>query len=270
MWPLRGLNHFRNGARTRLSRLSVVGPTAFVYMLGFVANGWAGSVSAQEQSTATLHGVVLESPGDRPVAEVRVSLSPTGMSVTTTAAGRFSLERIPFGRYELRFERLGYVTRVDSMSVGPGRPMDITVRLSTNPVPLEPIEAVARSASLERAGFYERRALGANGTFFTRADIERFAPVVLSDLVRRAPVTMIQYGGPGRTELFFRRQVGMSSMGCKPALFLDGFLIREDGDFERVTPSEVEAVELYVGANVPLEFKLNSCGSVLIWTRRGE
>jgi hypothetical protein len=232
----------------------------------------------QAQERAVFHGQVRDNANERAIAEVRVSLSPGGLAATTNASGRFTLDRIPYGRYEIRFERIGYVTRVDSMSVGPGPPVDITVRLAADAIPLDPIEVVARSKSLERVGFYDRLRFGPHGHVFTQADIERLAPTQLSDLLRRDPAVAILTGGPGRNTVLFNRSVSMVGglPGCEPAVFLDGILIQDQPggsprllDFNRVTPYEVEAVELYIGPITPMQYTRTSCGSILIWTKRG-
>lgn len=233
--------------------------------------------AGQEQGTATLYGQVLETPGERPIAGARIMLVPGDLSTTTGASGRFVLRGIPYGRFVIRFESVGYETRVDTMRVGPGDPVDITVHLATQPVPLEPIEVVVRSASLDRAGFYERRDLGPQGTFFTARDIERFSATQLSDVMRRAPGALLIHGEPGRTMLRFNRQVGSSSPipGCEPAVFVDGMLIQDQleeprlQDFNRVPPNAVAAMEVYVGSNTPLEYRKTACGAVVIWTKRG-
>jgi hypothetical protein len=33
---------------------------------------------------------------------------------------------------------------------------------------------------------------------------------------------------------------------------------------------DLEAVEVYHGVNVPVQFGSNSCGAIVVWTRRGE
>jgi len=80
---------------------------------------------AQKPGRAVFYGVVRESSTERPIDDVRVSLSPGAIAATTNANGRFTLDKIPYGRYEIRFERVGYTTRIDTMTVGPGRPVDL-------------------------------------------------------------------------------------------------------------------------------------------------
>jgi hypothetical protein len=239
--------------------------------------GGVAAVAAQEPESATLYGQVVENPGARPIANAHLSLTPDGPATTTGANGRFVLRGIRYGRYVIRFEAAGHVTRVDTMMVGAGQPADITVRLATEPLPLEPIEVTVRSPALDRAGFYERRDLGEQGTFFTERDIERYSAMDLSDVMRRAPGAVVISEGPGRTLLRFNRTVGAGNPipGCEPAVFLDGMLIQDQLveprllDFNRVPPSAVSAMEVYVGSNTPLQYRKTSCGAVVIWTKRG-
>jgi len=240
----------------------------------------AGSgVAAQSQTTARIYGVVLDQATGKPIEDVHVSLMPGGLEDVTSSAGRFTLRDIPFGRHTIRFERLGYVTRVDTLQAGPGRPLDIVLRLATQAIPLDPIEVTVRSGELERIGFYERRDFEINGKYFTAEDIDRLKPLALTDLMHRVPSALVIHAGPGRTLLRFNRQTGLNLggqlPGCEPAVFVDGTLVQDQLrgprllDFNRVPPPAVAGIEVYIGVNTPLEYRRNPCGSVLIWTKRG-
>jgi len=256
-----------------MSIASLLTSGAMLCVLGATVAG------AQERTTARIYGVVLDQSTGKPIEDVHVSLSPGGVEDVTSSAGRFTLRGIPFGRHTLRFERLGYVTRVDTVQAGPGLPMDIVLRLATSAIPLAPIEVTVRSGALERVGFYERRDFELNGKYFTAEDIERLTPQTLTDLMYRVPSALVIHAGPGRTVLRFNRQVGMNVAsrlpGCEPDVFLDGVLIQDQLseprllDFNRVAPTAVAGIEVYIGVNTPLEYKRNTCGSVLIWTKRG-
>ena len=56
--------------------------------------------------------------------------------------------------------------------------------------------------------------------------------------------------------------------GCLPAVFIDGVNTAANlgVDFS-LSPEQVEAVEVYRGSEVPPQYSLNTCGSILIWTR---
>jgi len=57
---------------------------------------------------------------------------------------------------------------------------------------------------------------------------------------------------------------------CRPGIWLDGVpLGGADSVDQLMSPLDVEAVEVYHGFELPVEFGVNSCGGILIWTRRG-
>jgi len=239
--------------------------------------GTVAPVSGQKQTTASIFGSVLDQESGKPIAEVHISVD--SISTTSSAAGRFALRSLPVGVHVIRFERLGYLTRTDTVRVGPGLPLDVAVKLATSPIPLDPIDVVVRSGVLQREGFFDRRDFELNGTFFTEVDIQRLAPVALTDVMQRVQSALVIHGGPGRMLVRFNRQVGMGGgrlPGCEPAVFLDGVLIQDQLseprllNFNRVDPSAVAGIEVYVGVNTPLQYRRTPCGSVLIWTKRGE
>lgn len=70
----------------------------------------------------------------------------------------------------------------------------------------------------------------------------------------------------------------MSLPGCQPSLYIDGRPHADrtsNGqriveDFNLLSPEVIESIEVYVGASAPIEFRnTDSCGAILLWTRRG-
>jgi TPR repeat protein len=183
--------------------------------------------------------------------------------------GRFLLEGVAPGLAEVRFERLGYEPRTQLIVVQPGRTLDVLVAMSTEPIPLDPIQVVAvRSDYLERSGFYER-SLRTWGAQFGPAEIESLLPEQLSDLVRRVNGIVLEggrgVGAPVRV-MSFRRE------NCQLDIYVDGVRRLSDYNLNEIPPQQVEAVEVYQGLDVPIEFQRVSqtgCGVVLIWTKRG-
>ena len=238
--------------------------------------GLAGGAVAQQPQPARIYGLVLEHGRGRAIAEVTVTLQPAGLSAMTDAGGRFVLRDIPPGRYEMRLERIGYVTRVDTAYIGEGKPVNVTIEMATQPVALEPIEVEVRSSDLEIAGVYDRRESIRTAHFFTAAQIERLSAPQMTDLFYRVPSTKVLDGGPGRRVIRFNR-ASLAGPVCEPALFIDGMLVTDSLsdvggrvlDFNRVPPEQIAALEVYVGALTPLEYRKNDCGSILVWTKRG-
>jgi hypothetical protein len=176
----------------------------------------------------------------------------------------------------MRLERIGYVTRVDTAFIGEGKPINVTIELATAPIALDPIAVEVRSSDLEIAGVYDRMESLRAANLFTAKQIERLQPVQLTDLFARVPSAKVLDTGPGRRVIRFNR-ASFDGPVCEPALFIDGAMVRDNMtdaggvvlDFNRVPPEQVAAIEVYVGALAPLEYRQNNCGSILVWTRRG-
>jgi TonB-linked SusC/RagA family outer membrane protein len=62
-------------------------------------------------------GIVTESESGQPIADVNVSVTGTSIGGHTDAEGRFTIASLAPGRYQLRFARLGFAARSDSVVV---------------------------------------------------------------------------------------------------------------------------------------------------------
>jgi hypothetical protein len=122
------------------------------------------------------------------------------------------------------------------------------------------------------SGFAERRRLGF-GHFFTRADIARRHPIVLSDLFRgsAAGIQVVPTDSRFGHKLILRG--GSTSLiaggGCNPTIYLDGVTLNDStGDVDWFAdPQDVAGVEVYAGpSQTPPQFPGHGCGSVVIWT----
>jgi hypothetical protein len=151
------------------------------------------------------------------------------------------------------------------MIVHPGRTVEVEASISTQPIALDPIEVVAvRSPFLEQAGFYDRaERMAAWGSQFGYRDIEAMNPMFTTDILRRATGISVQGG-----QALSNRLSGSGGQGCVLGVYLDG--VRMDGlDMDAIPPDFIEAVEVYQGLGMPIEYMGNECGVVLVWTRRG-
>jgi len=236
--------------------------------------------------TVTIHGRVVDHGTGRAIEGASIRVTGNDRILSTDAAGRFLLADLDTGAVRLTTSMIGYGERDDTLQFRRPAIVDLEIRLSAKPVELPAIVAVARSPRLIDAGFFERRNEGYNGYFFTREDIERSQPREMTDLIQRIPGTLIRYGEPGRRIIHFRRWPGdvrratdrNADYGCVPDLYLDGMRMRDRivddaytprlDDYNVVPPPAIEAIEVYIGANSPMQYK-HPCGVVLVWTRRG-
>lgn len=221
-------------------------------------------------STATIRGQVMEHETGRPLRSAAVSLAsgPEGTrgigTRITGENGEFLFQEASAGLYRLSVTLLGYQDLRDTLRVDPGAEIQLVLPLSVSPVSLEPIVVVGRRRPPgPMAGFESRRrALG--GTFFTRDDIERRNPHQFTDLLRLVPGARVVPVSPFGHGVLFRGR-------CIPGVWVDGVHVLNTMDLDSfIRPEDLEAVEVYTGAHLPVEFGPSPCGAIVVWTRRGE
>ena len=254
----------RSGYETARGELPVPWESEFLILMYRTA-------LTDELSLGRIFGQVLVDGGEKGLGDVEITvLGETPVGTVSNRQGRFSLAGLEPGPVEVRFRRLGYTPRTVDVVVTPGRTVEIYAPMSEEPIELEPIEVTIGSGYLERSGFY-RRARSARGERFTRRDVELLDPVVVSDLLWRAPSVSVQ-NVAGRAQVFSRRpSVGGS---CRLQPYLDGVPM-VDWDLDLVRPDDLAALEVYQGVGTPVEYRQPvdpggtlACGVVLIWTRR--
>ena len=217
--------------------------------------------------TASISGLVLDQETNDPVMGVEMSVDGTSVLSITNEQGEFHFEEVLSGSLILRSSRLGYQERMDSLSVPEGALIDVTVRLSTEPVELDELVVEVRSRLLEQRGFYERQRTGYGGVFIDRETIEDRNPNVLTDLFRTMSGLRVVYGGLFGPKVFVNQNITFSDggLGCEPGLMLDG--VRSTmRSYDFIDPVEVEGLEVYAGGGAPGGFS-DPCGTIAIWTR---
>jgi len=222
-------------------------------------------------------GRITDEDGTGAISDVDVNIvNRLGRRSVSNQQGRFQIDGITPGLAEIRFQRLGYETRTETIIVQPGLTVDVTLPMSTDPIPLEPLRVVAvRSPYLERTGFYDR-SITSFGTQLGPADLERLKPLAITDLFFYVPSVEVE-GGRGQVgavgRVVSRRRYGATEAACGMDLYLDGVRMGPDWNINEVQPGSLEAMEVYSGLNVPTQFQRRSsesgCGIVLLWTKRG-
>ncbi len=266
-------------------------------------------------NSQVLQGRLLDLSTNEPIGGGVVTLIPQRgdrtVSVVTDEEGMYELLAPRPGHYFIEARRLGYQVWIDGpIELSHGDVWQSEFHLSPLPVQLDPVEVTApmveTEAFLRRVGFYDRRNADF-GHFITRSDIDRRAPVRMSDLLSSIPgVRLIRgTGGLARSSISFRGSLLSLGGACHPRVFIDGLLVirgdarirgvdvhgvREQATEVRgsadpaqrpeialddvVMPRDVQGVEVYRRASeVPVRFGGTStatqCGVIVIWTRRG-
>ena len=204
-------------------------------------------------------GRVVQQGSNRGIDGVEITIIPTNQTATTDSRGRFEIRDISAGAIGMEMRRIGYQPRTDTLLSFPGTTLEVEIAMSEQAIQLDPITVTARPVFLEASGFF-RRANQGSGSQFTRAEIQRIAPIFLSRLFTRVPGVRADRGRMGDVVITSNR-----GGGCELEIWLDG--MRMPGFSIDTYPVDwVEAVEVFHGVGVPSEF-FSRCGVVLIWTR---
>ena len=104
------------------------------------------------------------------------------------------------------------------------------------------------------------------------AEIEKWQPQVMTDLLRRIPGVQILPGKRSGEDVYMRGgQAILGSGMCRPDIRVDGSLVVNDENFpinNIVSMDQIRALEVYAHATlVPVEYQtLTGCGVIVIWT----
>jgi TonB family protein len=224
---------------------------------------------------------VVDSTG-LPVAGAELTVPGSSLRAVTDLAGTFRITTRTVGMISARVGRLGYRSTSVLLPAAMGEPAALTLTL----VPDVPLGVVVSRASA-RSGVREgmaitdgripglayRRAI-AGGHVFTRADLERRNPSLLSDVLRSIPGMNVRTVPDLPTANGRSRNRIPAPPRCTASIWIDG--VRSPAaevDIDNIPPHTLEAVEVYSGnASVPSEFRdtesRSACGAVLLWSRR--
>lgn len=178
---------------------------------------------------------------------------------------------MPPGSYELRVEHIGYAPIVDTVHLAAGRPLQITIPVATEPIPMEGIEVTARSSAwiTRRTELFNRMSQGV-GHFITRRKIEGRGQPPISSLLRSVPGIRIERLVVAGRKIYYPVIRGSGV----PALYVDGArvaLIPGLGHgIDDFLSSHVNVIEVQSGpATIPIGTpgSCGGCGVIHIWTR---
>lgn len=112
-------------------------------------------------------GKVLDRETLAPLEGAHVQVAGEGVEGMSDAEGDFGFTGLPPGRHVLITRNLGYEERTDTLTVFSREALGVEVRLSTEPIPLEPLVVVGRSRGRETPW-----SVGTRQDDMTRSEIE--------------------------------------------------------------------------------------------------
>jgi len=267
-----------------------VRPSAVLVLLAALP---ALAMAQREEARAAIDGRVV-GPDSVPLAGVDVVIVGSRFHALTDRDGRFRLNAIHPGRYELLFRRLGYEQRTRFVTLRPGEVNDMRVEMRRLPEHLEAVTiAGKRHDVLPRyQGLYRRAAVGF-GTYIFGDDFARRMPLDVFTMLEGIPGVTVRSqdrntpleiarcreigrmpspAGIGSVPVSTARTIGTAQNATKIQVYIDGQLATSVGSiFDALTsvhPNSVYAIEVYRGvAQIPAEFLADACAVIAIWTR---
>jgi hypothetical protein len=246
---------------------------------GLGVPGFAEGAQAQQQRPSIdVIGTVSDAASDHPLPGILVRMVPQPLldeegrpveeertrstrETVTDPAGRFHFPGVIPGRYRLEVGALGYSSITQDVGILGASPFEIRVGLVPEALELAPVVVTSiRSPRLTSSGFYDRRTRGI-GNFMDRYQMEDRPVLRTSDLFNFFPGVQLRPARIGSGSILTIRG------GCRPDLVIDGMNLGPNVLIDDiVTPSDVEAIEVYRGGTSPIEYSRSNCGSVLLWT----
>lgn len=255
----------------------------------------------------SVRGVLVASPGGGPVPGALMVLAD-GLGHTvdrgeSDAEGRFELRAAAPGEFWVRAERAGYAAPAPArVTLAAGAPLELrlevapaggapaartavrrtpadTVPGDTAAVRLEGITVTAEAAThvLELNGFYVRkRAAGGGGALLDAQAIAALRRGRVVDVITGLRGVSGYPVGAGSFTLPSARAYTTRRFGvrCTLPVYLDGIIV-PGGELDRLKPDQLAGVEVYVGAETPIQFQPRqtfgrTCGAVVVWTKAGQ
>ncbi len=222
-----------------------------------------GPMLLDGQQTAGLLGTLRDRASQQPIPNAAITIVGKPVLLRTDTTGRFSLDHLTPGLYVVQARALGYTPGSRIVELGAQETLAVLIELEVAPFTLPDVTVEGRRVQAGLEGF-ERRRLRREGVFLTEDDIIRSNAARLSDVLRMTPGVRLICRAAGC-------RVRMSRGECQPDYVVDGSPANNSTSPEMPVIGLI-AVEIYrTVTETPLEFLRtdNTCGTIVIWTRKG-
>lgn len=240
----------------------------------------AAPVAAQTpKPVSTVIGTVTD--GHRPLAEATVELFGTKLTRVTGPDGGFRFDSLKPGPHWFKVRRIGFAPITFATTLRADQTRALQVPLEATPYQLSDLE-VQGGMTKWRYNEFQWRKAGAWGKFYTRDDIAEIRPYDLIALVQRGLPRLSRYqleavnwdptsfhnGGAAFAASW--QQDDPWYRPCAPAISFNGATPWPGRSLSDFQLEQVEAVEVYGGRHVPIEFgpgRRGGCGLVVVWLK---
>lgn len=242
---------------------------------------------ADAQSTGRITGQVMTASGERPVSDAQVLVVGTDRGGITNGEGRYRIDNVPSGTYELRTRKIGYSIQISRATVPVGGEVVVNTALRLASTELNAIVVTGTP------GAALKRTLGNAVAQLDVADItSKTSVTTVTDVLQgRTPGVMISVGSgsPGTSSDITIRGYG-SFTNNRPVIYIDGLRMdTEDlGGFtpsgsgvsnatgqrtsalDLINPQDIESLEVIKGPAAAALYGADAAGGVIqILTKKG-
>ncbi|HEX8393874.1 MAG TPA: TonB-dependent receptor [Longimicrobium sp.] len=241
--------------------VSRAGLAARLLLRAFAFLALLAGLPLHAQSGGRITGQVVSAANGSPVADAQVSVVGTRLTGRTGPDGRYTINGVPAGQYQVRAGQMGFASTAVSVTVAEGATAQADFRLGTQTLMLDTLVAVGYTT--------QRRTTVSDAVAEVRAeDIQDRQVATLEEALRgRVAGVVIQSSGqPGReSQVNIRGQNFLS--GSSPLYVVDGMYTRQNPN---LNPRDIESVQVLKDASAAAQYGAQSAnGVILITTRRG-
>ena len=237
-----------------------------VSLVAIASSGlWALPPAPVSGQTGTVTGTVRSAVGARALSGTQVHFPALERGGLTTEAGRFLLQNIPVGTYELRAERLGFQPMSQSVDVTAGATIVVDFSLEERAISMEGIVVTgvaAETPEVELPFTVERVAVDA----VTRSPSATVGGVLQGKVPGLKVVS--GSGQPGSEPSFQLRGPTSITGSQSPLVVIDGVIT--NAGIADIDPADIESIEVVKGAAAAALYGSRAqAGVIQIQTRTG-
>ncbi len=251
----------------------------FTALLFLGLGSWLAPADAAAQQ-GTISGQVI-TPDRGPIASVQVDIPQLGQGALTGSDGRFTIQNVTPGTYDVRFNQIGYRSHTEEVIVQAGETTQLSVELVREALRLDEVIVTGTP------GGTQRRAIG---NVVDQLDADDIRGVMhtqnVQDMLSSRSAGMMQLGQAGSPGGGYGLRVrGTSSIGLNnsPLVYIDG--VRMDAQprnpggvhygvpqnaLNTLNPADIASIEIIKGpAAATLYGTEASAGVIQILTHKG-
>ena len=224
-------------------------------------------------------GMVADAAG-RPISNAYIFDRANAQSVVSDSSGQFRLSSSPVGGViSLSIRRRGFLARDTVLEPGSKNalPLRLTLAAAGEKDSLNADDiGIGYFETLDRSGFYRRRAMASTAIFITADEVGRRDPLRTTDLLRDLPgIEVISPDGSSGDDDYPTSQETGCALGLliagKPVNYKTGDSTDSKQAFGALVPLDLIAgVEVYpLASAIPPELvgTARACGMIAVWTR---